>query len=135
MIVVDHEKCKKILIDGAKVTDNHICAFTKFGEGVCDVSFTSNSPKIDIKWSKFRIVYEQGDSGGPLVAHGQVIGITSFGDDCAIGKPDVFTRVSAYSSWIKQTMADNNGLSSWIKKVMAKNGFSISKWIYTLRMH
>lgn len=51
----------------------------------------------------------QGDSGGPLqVIHPrnlcvfQVIGITSFGEGCAIiDTPDVYTRVSHYISWIE----------------------------------
>ena len=49
----------------------------------------------------------QGDSGGPLVANNKVIGIASFVKPCAEGKPDVFTRVSAYLSWIKKIMDDN----------------------------
>lgn len=47
-----------------------------------------------------------GDSGGPLVVrtvNGLLfqIGISSFGRD---GRPGVFTRVSAYSSWIRKTL-------------------------------
>ena len=46
----------------------------------------------------------QGDSGGPLVADGKQIGIVSFGEPCAVGTPDVFTRVSSYTKWIKKQM-------------------------------
>lgn len=42
----------------------------------------------------------QGDSGGPLVANGSQIGIVSFGRPCAVGYPDVYTRVSSFTSWI-----------------------------------
>ncbi len=48
----------------------------------------------------------QGDSGGPLVSQApsgewSLVGITSFGDSCAQkGAPGVYTRVSAFASWI-----------------------------------
>lgn len=61
-----------------------ICVATKDGESTCD-----------------------GDSGGPLVlasSHVQV-GIVSFGTwmGCSAPAPDVFTRVSSYLDWIKET--------------------------------
>ncbi|UYV73381.1 hypothetical protein LAZ67_10002969, partial [Cordylochernes scorpioides] len=51
---------------------------------------------------------DQGDSGGPLQCqiNGRwtLAGLTSFGSGCAKpGFPDVYTRVSHYLSWIKQT--------------------------------
>lgn len=68
-----------------------------------------------IAHSSFKIDYFfldtcQGDSGGPLLMFTsnrvwQQVGITSNGDGCAQpGKPGVYTRVSAYQSWINQTM-------------------------------
>ncbi|XP_067833091.1 elastase-1-like [Heptranchias perlo] len=58
----------------------------------------------------------QGDSGGPLNCkndHGMwvVHGIVSFGPvSCVIERnPTVFTRVSAYTDWIYQTMEQNGG--------------------------
>ncbi|KAL6448595.1 hypothetical protein ACFW04_000459 [Cataglyphis niger] len=42
----------------------------------------------------------RGDSGSPLVANGTQIGIVSFGQPCAVGYPDVYTRVSSFASWI-----------------------------------
>ncbi|XP_069989202.1 uncharacterized protein [Penaeus vannamei] len=56
----------------------------------------------------------QGDSGGPLVAKlcdgtWAQIGIVSYGFQCAVpGKPGVYTRVSAFASWI----SNNTGGSS-----------------------
>lgn len=41
-----------------------------------------------------------GDSGGALVLDGALIGIVSWGVPCAIGYPDVFTRVGPFLSWI-----------------------------------
>ncbi|WP_392673095.1 S1 family peptidase [Streptomyces sp. LN785] len=43
----------------------------------------------------------QGDSGGPLVAHGQLIGLVSWGDSCGLaGSPGVYTRISAAAEWM-----------------------------------
>jgi len=53
----------------------------------------------------------QGDSGGPLVYQPRrsnqwyIVGITSYGNGCARPYyPGVYTRVSAYLSWIQQTL-------------------------------
>uniref|UniRef100_A0A8C5IKF8 Peptidase S1 domain-containing protein n=1 Tax=Junco hyemalis TaxID=40217 RepID=A0A8C5IKF8_JUNHY len=65
----------------------------------------------------------QGDSGGPLncAVNGQyqVHGVTSFvsSQGCNVArKPTVFTRVSAYISWINRKIAKNPfqvGAQSW----------------------
>ena len=42
LTVIDNEKCKKEVSKVATkdtITDNHICTFTKFGEGICYVSY------------------------------------------------------------------------------------------------
>jgi secreted trypsin-like serine protease len=39
-------------------------------------------------------------SGGPLVADGELIGIVSWGEACALGRPDVYARISFYRAWI-----------------------------------
>ncbi|KAK6185043.1 hypothetical protein SNE40_007365 [Patella caerulea] len=48
----------------------------------------------------------QGDSGSPLSCFLQgrwyVVGIVSWGDDNCHGRPSVFTRISAFTDWIKQ---------------------------------
>ena len=43
-MVIDNEKCKKEVERQSqwKVTDSHICTFTKIGEGICKVSSTKN---------------------------------------------------------------------------------------------
>lgn len=41
-----------------------------------------------------------GDSGGPLVIDGKLVGVSTWGVKCALGYPDVFTRVFPYRKWI-----------------------------------
>ncbi|XP_003700882.3 chymotrypsin-1-like [Megachile rotundata] len=74
--IVTQAKCKEA---HNNVDGTHICTYTKYGEGACS-----------------------GDSGSPLVVNGVQVGIVSFGMPCAVGYPDVFTRVSCFASWIKE---------------------------------
>lgn len=51
------------------------------------------------------LCYPQGDSGGPLVCESSgvwyQVGIVSWGDeDCNVGSPVVYTRVSYLRQWI-----------------------------------
>ncbi|XP_036138938.1 transmembrane protease serine 3 [Monomorium pharaonis] len=78
--VYNQVQCK---LKQPRVQSTHICTFTKAGEGAC-----------------------HGDSGGPLVANGHQIGIVSFGRPCAVGYPDVFTRVSAFKNWLQQNIEE-----------------------------
>ncbi|XP_011686377.1 PREDICTED: acrosin-like [Wasmannia auropunctata] len=79
--VYPQKDCKAVQ---RKVIDSHICTLTKEGEGACD-----------------------GDSGGPLVANGVQIGIVSFGNPCALGYPDIYTRVTSFTSWIAKNMKES----------------------------
>ncbi|XP_076675719.1 chymotrypsin-1-like [Andrena cerasifolii] len=76
LVIETKTKCKQTHWN---VRDSHICTFTKYGEGACN-----------------------GDSGGPLVVNDVQVGIVSFGIPCGVGKPDVYTRVSSFASWIKE---------------------------------
>lgn len=50
----------------------------------------------------------EGDSGGPLVADGAtgpvVIGVVSYGFDCAKPAPSIYTKVFAQLKWVRKTM-------------------------------
>lgn len=74
------EKCSE-LNESPEIKPAHLCTLTKSGEGAC-----------------------HGDSGGALQYRNKVAGIVSFGTPCAVGFPDVFTRVSAYNDWINEHM-------------------------------
>ncbi|CAG4977657.1 unnamed protein product [Parnassius apollo] len=44
----------------------------------------------------------QGDSGGPLIHNNVIVGICSWGEQCALARyPGVNTRVSRFTSWIQ----------------------------------
>lgn len=66
------------------IKNTQICAYSTYGQGTC-----------------------QGDSGGPLVINGLQHGITSWGIECAVGKPDVYTKVYSYLKWIRDTIRGN----------------------------
>lgn len=74
--------CRSVLNE--HIFRTSICTSTRNGAGVC-----------------------MGDSGGPLASNGILIGIVSWGIPCAAGYPDVFTRVSEYSQWMTNTIANN----------------------------
>lgn len=60
------------------IYDSILCTFAGYGAGTCN-----------------------GDSGGVFVVNNKIVGILSWGDPCAIGKPDQFTRVSDYIDFIE----------------------------------
>ncbi|XP_078499119.1 chymotrypsin-like elastase family member 2A [Lissotriton helveticus] len=92
LLVVDHATCSRSDWWGGTVKTSMVCAG---GDGIISSC--------------------NGDSGGPLNCRAtdgswQVHGVVSFGSTLGCNyskKPSVFTRVSAFNSWISQTMAAN----------------------------
>ncbi|KOB69119.1 Uncharacterized protein OBRU01_17295, partial [Operophtera brumata] len=80
---ITFEECKAA--HRHEVFQTQVCALTKEGAGAC-----------------------HGDSGGPLVREGRQIGIVSWGIPCARGKPDVYTKVESFMSWIEKTLYDDD---------------------------
>lgn len=91
-----------------RVITNQQCA-TRFSQAVIDSMMCA-------QWfEQYPQSACQGDSGGPLIAgdaqgNPVLVGTVSFGNQvCDIGEPTAFTRVSAFSDWLTQTMAQDNG--------------------------
>ncbi|XP_049804036.1 mite allergen Der f 3-like [Schistocerca nitens] len=48
-----------------------------------------------------------GDSGGPLLYEGKIVGVVSWGHECAVPPyPTIYTRVSSYVDWIIDRTSD-----------------------------
>lgn len=77
---IDSRQCAQYWIG---VNNSQICTSSAPGHGPC-----------------------QGDTGGPLIYNDVQVGIASFSKNCALGVPDVFTRVSACQDWIQRTMQE-----------------------------
>lgn len=81
--ILELETCAMYFYNGL-IKDAHICINTEKGKSSCS-----------------------GDSGGPLVLSGTrvQIGLVSFGGDtgCEKGVPVVFTRITSYIDWIRNT--------------------------------
>ncbi|XP_059622765.1 chymotrypsin-2-like [Phlebotomus argentipes] len=80
-----NEDCKIRLppANAVLVDDSMLCTFTRTDEGIC-----------------------YGDAGGPLNSANAVVGIVSWGVQCAISYPDVFTRISSHRAWILANISD-----------------------------
>ncbi|XP_033229482.1 chymotrypsin-2-like [Belonocnema kinseyi] len=74
--IYNHDSC---LSFSSLISEKNICTFTKYGEGLCN-----------------------GDSGSPVVLGDIQVGIVSWGNPCAVGSPDIHTKVFSYVSWINE---------------------------------
>lgn len=85
--IITNEDCKtklKIYNYDRLIQNTNVCSLSHVGQGIC-----------------------RSDSGSSLTNGHELIGIASFGVSCATGVPDVFTKVSQYSSWISTTQKNN----------------------------
>ncbi|XP_061093810.1 tryptase-2-like [Conger conger] len=76
-----------------------------------EVKFYHIHPGFEADTLKNDIMLLQGDSGGPLVCKGTAVGIVSFNDygNCnKPEKPNVYTRISKYLSWVKCIISSVN---------------------------
>jgi len=91
VVIMNHQKCETIRKLKKYLTNKMVCA----GGGSQDAC--------------------QGDSGGPMAckdSSGETViaGVVSYGLKCATpGVPGVYTRVSAYTDWIKQVIQEGSG--------------------------
>uniref|UniRef100_A0A240PM69 trypsin n=1 Tax=Anopheles epiroticus TaxID=199890 RepID=A0A240PM69_9DIPT len=78
---VSQEECSEAYNQSGGITDQMLCAgYHQGGKDAC-----------------------QGDSGGPLVADGKLIGVVSWGYDCArAGFPGVYARVASVREWLRE---------------------------------
>jgi secreted trypsin-like serine protease len=91
--LIDVDQCAKAYGDGAqKIDGRNLCAgLSQGGVDAC-----------------------QGDSGGPMMAKSAAgdwrqIGVVSWGKGCALaGYPGVYTRVSAFNTWIKNVLSGDD---------------------------
>ncbi|KAF5298733.1 hypothetical protein FQR65_LT09602 [Abscondita terminalis] len=83
LTIISIKKCK-IHIAAVYLSNLNFCASANSGQGACN-----------------------GDPGSPLISNGRQAGIVSWGIPCVKGKPDVFTSVPRFSSWI----TDKTGIS------------------------
>ncbi|XP_051169919.1 chymotrypsin-2-like [Leptopilina boulardi] len=79
--VISADKCQRHF--SQVIEKIQFCTLTYGGKGACN-----------------------GDSGGPLASNGTQIGIVSYGKPCALGYPDVYTKVYGYLDWIQKNMVD-----------------------------
>lgn len=78
--IIGNEACRNELLSygySTYVRDTNVCTNAGYGMGVCG-----------------------GDNGGPLTVGSELVGLMSFGVSCALGVPDVYTRVHSYLAWI-----------------------------------
>ncbi|KAL5284035.1 hypothetical protein ACFFRR_006356 [Megaselia abdita] len=87
---ISSNECRQELLKAGKeiakfeINESHICTKGSKGVGAC-----------------------MGDSGGPLVYDGVLFGVVSWGIPCARGRPDVYTRVQYFKSFIQREIDYN----------------------------
>lgn len=80
--VLNNGDCQKR--HNVSVLPSQLCTYSGKGSGAC-----------------------MGDSGGPLVSGGKLVGIFSWTKPCALGSPDVFSRIPHFVDFIESAMKTN----------------------------
>ncbi|XP_029672531.1 chymotrypsin-2-like [Formica exsecta] len=94
--IIDNEACQEYY-KNITILNSQICTLERKGIGAC-----------------------KGDSGSPLVYNNTLIGIFSWTKPCAIGFPDVFTRISHFTDFITQAMLD---LDQYNQTIVDQNNY------------
>ncbi|XP_011867919.1 PREDICTED: chymotrypsin-2-like isoform X2 [Vollenhovia emeryi] len=81
--IIDNDVCQTYY-KNTTILSSQICTFERKGIGAC-----------------------KGDSGSPLVYNGILVGIFSWTRPCALGFPDVFTRVNHFKDFIENVLQDD----------------------------
>lgn len=114
--IIDYERCNSEESYADYITQGMICAgnYENGGVDACQVWNQLKTTPICTYVVKTTITF-QGDSGGPLVCNGNLTGVVSFGNECALPQyPGVHANVSFYRQWI-----DANTESSTITLTLA----------------
>ncbi|ALC41573.1 CG17239, partial [Drosophila busckii] len=85
---------KRLLSVTMSIIDRSVCASSRYGYGsnIQDTMMCAVEPNKDAC---------RGDSGGPLVANNELVGVVSWGFDCAHPRyPGVFADVAKLRDWI-----------------------------------
>lgn len=76
--VFNQQTCRYAMRYTRNVTETMFCTFKRIGKGTC-----------------------HGDSGSPITRNNELVGLVSWGIPCAVGFPDVHTRIAPYIDWIE----------------------------------
>lgn len=106
--IVDDADCAKAY--PGMITRRMVCAgYMDGGRDACNVSFTANADcknQSAHNRSHWLCVFVmQGDSGSPLVCFGEVHGLVSWGQGCAVANyPGVYVKVCEFLYWIEDVI-------------------------------
>ncbi|KYQ49889.1 Trypsin-1 [Trachymyrmex zeteki] len=104
-----------ITTDGKKSKQLHIVDNIITNQTYCNEVWNSLISDIQIQDSQICAIHPTaekgacfGDSGGPLTVNGYLIGLVSFGYDCASTEyPTVYTRIPSFIDWIYEHIRIN----------------------------
>ncbi|KAI7815319.1 Serine protease [Rhyzopertha dominica] len=108
---ISNDECNQ-RVSPNTVEESNICTFTQVGQGACN-----------------------GDSGGPLVYEDILVGVVSWGYPCAVGYPDVYTRISSVGIQFTMKMETNGALPFLDVMVTRKQDGTLGHRVYRKPTH